>query len=170
MTNYNTRTEQNLQAAFAGESMANRRYLYFGQIARKLGNEEVAQLFEKTADEETGHAFAHLNLMYPEAEMTVEKLLQIAYEGEMYETEKMYPTFEEEARTEGNDAAVAEFVEQQAESLEHAERFKAVLTRAEKQFKGFGRVEAAHAKKYGDALEKVKSENSEKAVAATTAK
>lgn len=167
MKGYNTKTEQNLQSAFAGESMANRRYLYFGQIARKLGNEEVAQLFEKTADEETGHAFAHLQLMYPEAEMTVEKLLQIAYEGEMYETEQMYPQFEQEARTEGNDAAVAEFVEQQAESQEHADRFKAALTRAEKQFKGFGKVELAHANRYGAALEKVKAENAEKAQGAT---
>lgn len=167
MKNYNTRTERNLEAAFAGESMANRRYLYFGQIARKLGNEDVARLFEKTADEETGHAFAHLQLMYPEAEMTVEKLLQIAFEGEMYETEKMYPQFEEEARAEGNDAAVAEFVEQQAESLEHAERFKSVLNRAAKQFRGFGKVELAHANRYGAALEKVRTEKTEKARGAT---
>lgn len=150
-----TKTQQNLQAAFAGEAMANRRYLYFGQLARKLGNEEVARLFERTADEETGHAFAHLQLMYPESEMTVEKLLRIAYEGEMYETEQMYPTFAEEARREGESDAVAEFLEQGAESREHAERFKAMLQRAAKQFKAFGRVEAAHAKRYADALEKV---------------
>jgi len=150
-----SKTQQNLQAAFAGEAMANRRYLYFGQLARKLGNEEVAQLFERTAEEETGHAFAHLQLMYPESEMTVEKLLQIAYEGEMYETEQMYPTFAEEARQEGEAAAVAEFLEQGAESREHAERFKAMLQRAAKQFKAFGRVEATHAKRYAEALEKV---------------
>lgn len=167
MKRYNTNTEKNLEAAFAGESMANRRYLYFAQIARKLGNEEVATLFERTADEETGHAFAHLQLMYPESEMTVEKLLQIAYDGEMYETEQMYPEFEAEARREGDDAAVAEFVEQAAESREHAERFQAVLVRAAKQFKGFGRIEAAHAKRYGDALEKVKAETTTTAQAAT---
>jgi rubrerythrin len=154
---YNTKTEQNLQAAFAGEAMANRRYLYFGQIARKLGNEEVATLFERTAEEETGHAFAHLQLMYPEAELTVERLLEIAYEGEMYETERMYPDFERDAREEGDDAAVAEFVEQAAESREHAERFLTVLKGAEKRFKSFARVEAAHAKRYGDALREVQA-------------
>lgn len=157
MNTFNTKTEQNLQAAFAGESMANRRYLYFGQLARKLGHEDVARLFERTAEEETGHALAHLQLIYPEAEMTVEKLLKIAYEGELYETEHMYPTFEQEARAEANDQAVAEFVEQAAESHEHAERFRKALDGAAKRFKAFGKIELAHAKRYHQALEAVQA-------------
>src|ERR1700735_2612544 len=96
-----TRTDENLQAAFAGESMANRKYLYFAKIARKLGNESVAKLFEETAHQETGHAFAHLDLMYPATDMTVEKLLEIAIEGELYETNQMYPEFEKVAIEEG---------------------------------------------------------------------
>ncbi len=75
MQNHSTQTEKNLESAFAGESMANRKYLYFAKIARNLGAEEVAALFEETAHQETGHAFAHLELLYPPSEMTVEKVL-----------------------------------------------------------------------------------------------
>lgn len=147
----NTRTEKNLEAAFAGESMANRKYLYFAKIARKLGNEEVAALFEETAHQETGHAFAHLELIYPPSELTVEKLLEIAIEGELYETNRMYPEFEAIAREEGHLDAVEEFKEQAQESAEHAETFM----QAAKRFKALGMVEAFHARRYQNALEKV---------------
>lgn len=149
----NTRTEKNLEAAFAGESMANRKYLYFAKVARKLGNEDVAALFEETAHQETGHAFAHLELMYPPSELTVEKLLEIAIEGELYETNQMYPEFEAIAREEGHLDAVEEFKEQAQESAEHAETFM----QAAKRFKALGMVEAFHAKRYQNALEKVNS-------------
>jgi len=149
----NTRTEKNLEAAFAGESMANRKYLYFAREARKLGNEEVAALFEETAHQETGHAFAHLELIYPPAELTIEKLLEIAIEGELYETNQMYPEFEAVAREEGHLDAVEEFKEQAQESAEHAETFM----QAAKRFKALGMVEAFHAKRYQNALEKVSS-------------
>ena len=82
MPTHPSRTAANLQSAFAGESMANRKYLYFARIARKLGNEEIALLFEETAGQETGHAFAHLDLLYPEAQMNVEKLLELARRNE----------------------------------------------------------------------------------------
>jgi rubrerythrin len=145
------RTEQNLHAAFAGESMANRKYLYFAKVARKLGNEEIANLFEETAHQETGHAFSHLELLYPPSELTVEKLLELAIEGELYETNEMYPEFERIAWEEGNEAAVLEFQEQGAESKEHAEIFE----KAAKRFKALKLVEAFHAKRYQNALEKV---------------
>src|ERR1700679_1737398 len=96
-----SKTSENLQSAFAGESMANRKYLYFAKVARKLGNEEIAKLFEETAHQETGHAFAHLELLYPPVQMTVEKLLEVAIEGELYETNQMYPEFEQVAKEEG---------------------------------------------------------------------
>lgn len=147
-----TKTEQNLHSAFAGESMANRKYLFFAKIARQLGNEEIARLFEETAHQETGHAFAHLELMYPPSELTVEKLLEIAIEGELYETNQMYPEFEETARQEGRLDAVAEFKEQGQESAEHAE----VFLQAAKRFKALGLVERYHASKYQNALDKVK--------------
>lgn len=150
-----TKTEENLHSAFAGESMANRKYLFFAKIARQLGNEEIAKLFEETAHQETGHAFAHLELMYPPAELTVEKLLEIAIEGELYETNQMYPQFEETAREEGRLDAVAEFQEQGKESAEHAE----VFMQAAKRFKALGLVERYHATRYQKALEKVKQPN-----------
>lgn len=152
--NTQSKTRKNLESAFAGEAMAFRRYLYFGEIARELGNEEVAQLFEKTAKDEFGHAVAHLQLLHPKSDMTVEKLLDIAAEGELYETNQMYPEFEREAVEEGDAAAVAEFREQAAESLGHAEMFKT----AAKRFKSFGKVEKHHAQGYLDALAKVRAE------------
>jgi len=153
---YSNQTRANLDAAFAGESMANRKYLYFAKVARKLGNEEVAGLFEETAHQETGHAFAHLELIYPSAEMTVERLLELAIEGELYETNQMYPEFERTAIAEGDQAAAAEFVEQGAESREHADMF----IQAAKRFKALGLVERYHATRYQKALEKVSEENS----------
>lgn len=154
---HETRTEKNLEAAFAGESMANRKYLYFAKIARKLGNEEVAELFERTAHQETGHAFAHLELLYPPETMSVEKLLELAIKGELYETNQMYPEFEQIAREEGNLDAVDEFIEQAAESKEHAEIFE----QAAKRFKALGKVERYHAQKYQDALARLNSSEQE---------
>ncbi|MBN9394505.1 MAG: rubrerythrin family protein [Candidatus Melainabacteria bacterium] len=146
-------TAKNLEAAFAGESMANRKYLYFAKIARELGDEEVAQLFEKTANEETGHAFAHLELMHPKKDLTVQRLLELAVEGELYETNTMYPEFERIAREEGNEAAVAEFQEQAQESQIHADTFM----QAAKRFKAFTLVEKAHADRYQKMLDKKQS-------------
>jgi rubrerythrin len=153
MTNA-TKTRKNLESAFAGEAMAFRRYLYFGEIARELGNEEVAQLFEKTAKDEFGHAVAHLQLLYPKKGMTVEKLLETAANGELYETNEMYPQFEKDALEEGNLEAVEEFQEQAKESYDHAQMFK----EAAKRFKSFKKVELHHAQGYLKALDKVRAE------------
>jgi rubrerythrin len=145
-----SRTKKNLEAAFAGESMANRKYLYFAKIARKLGDEEVAALFEKTAHEETAHAFAHLDLIFNDKDMTVEKLLEHAIEGELYETNEMYPEFEKVALEEGDQAAVSEFQEQAAESAGHAD----IFIQAAKRFKALCLVEAYHAGRYQKMLAK----------------
>lgn len=143
-----TQTERNLQSAFAGESMANRKYLYFAKLARQLGSETIAQLFEETAHQETGHAFAHLELIYPSSEMTVEKLLKIAIEGELYETNQMYPEFEKTAILEGNRQAAQEFTEQSEESRQHALMFE----QAAKRFHALAMVEKFHANRYEKAL------------------
>jgi rubrerythrin len=148
-----SRTAHNLEAAFAGESMANRKYLYFARLARELGNEDVAGLFEKIAHQETGHAFAHLDLIYPKSQMTVEKLLELAIEGELYETNQMYPEFERIAREEGDQDAVTEFREQAEESAEHARIFQ----QAARRFKALGQVEAHHAAQYQQALDAVRT-------------
>jgi rubrerythrin len=153
MNTFPTKTHENLHAAFAGESMANRKYLYFAKIARELGNEEVATLFEETAHQETAHAFSHLDLMYPKATMTVEKLLEIAIEGELYECNHMYPDFERTAKEEGNATAVAEFQEQAEESAQHAMNF----TLAAKRFGALTKVEAHHAGRYQKALESLQA-------------
>ena len=150
-----SKTAQNLEAAFAGESMANRKYLYFAKLARELGNTEVADLFEDIAQQETGHAFAHLQLMFPKEGLTVEKLLEIARDGELYETNEMYPGFEKQALEEGNTAAVAEFKEQAAESLEHAN----IFNRAARRFGALKKVEALHAAEYDEALQNLKAGN-----------
>lgn len=145
----NTRTQKNLESAFAGEAMANRRYLYFAKIARELGKPEVAELFENIAEQETGHAFAHLQLLYPKENMTVEKLLELARDGELYETNQMYPEFERIAKEEGDLAAVAEFKEQAEESRLHATIFQ----KAGQRFKAFKTIEALHAAEYDAALQ-----------------
>lgn len=148
------KTRDNLEAAFAGESMANRKYLYFARLARLKGDEEVARLFEGTADEETAHAFAHLSQLYPPDTLAVTDLLRIAMEGELYETNQMYPEFAAVARAEQEPAALREFEEQAAESSGHAQLFEDALKKAEKRFRGLAKVEKRHAQRYADALEK----------------
>jgi rubrerythrin len=145
-------TIKNLEAAFAGESMANRKYLYFARRARQLGAVEVAEVFERTAEQETAHAFGHLELLYPSAGLTVEKMLQLAIDGETYEYTEMYPKFRHLAVEEGNSAAVAEIDGQIAESQEHAERFAVTLATAAKRFAALAKVEERHANHYRDTL------------------
>jgi len=77
-----TITRKKIEAAFAGESMENRKYLYFAKVARALGDEGAAKVFEETAQQETGHAFSHLQLLHPANTLTVEKLLEMAIEGD----------------------------------------------------------------------------------------
>lgn len=146
-------TRKNLDAAFAGESMANRKYLYFAKLAREKGDEAVAKLFEETAAQETHHAFGHLEILYPAANYSVADLLRMARDGELYETNQMYPEFERVAREERNEKAVAEFKEQGAESADHAQLFEAALAKAEKRFGALAKVEARHAARYDAALQ-----------------
>jgi rubrerythrin len=148
-----SRTKKNLEAAFAGESMANRKYLYFAKLARQMGDEEVAKLFEETADAETGHAHAHLALLYPADQMTVEKILEAAISGERYEHQVMYPGFEKEAKEESEAAAAGEFQDQAAESREHDARFSTMLEQARRRFAHLTKVEKEHADRYQAALD-----------------
>ncbi|MEN3295915.1 MAG: hypothetical protein V7642_5168 [Burkholderiales bacterium] len=148
MATQNSVTVQNLEAAFAGESMAHIKYRYFAKIAREAGAHEVAKIFEETADQEVMHAFGHLDLLYPKAKLTPAKALEIAIEGETYEYTEMYPKFRHLAVEEGNQAAVAEFDEQIAESREHAENFRRTLEIAAKRFAALAKVEERHANNY----------------------
>lgn len=146
-------TVQNLESAFAGESMANRKYLFFARRCRELGADEVAEVFEHTAEQETEHALAHLELLYPADTLTVEKMLEMAIEGETYEYTEMYPAFRHTAMVEKDHAAVAEIDEQIAESKAHAERFAKTLKLAEKRFAALAKIEERHARRYRNTLE-----------------
>lgn len=151
-----SQTKKNLEAAFAGESMANRKYLYFAKIARELGDEDVAKVFEDTANQETQHAFSHLQLIYPKEGLTVPRLLEIAIAGERYEHNTMYPGFEKTALEEASLAAANEFAEQAAESKDHDARFSQALKLAEKRFAALGKVEKIHADRYQNLLDSKK--------------
>ena len=141
-------TIQNLEAAFAGESMAHIKYRYFARLARAAGAIEIAEAFEATAEQEVMHAYGHLDLLYPKSALTPQRALEIAIEGETYEYSEMYPKFRHLALEEGNQAAVAEYDEQIAESREHAENFKRTLEIAAKRFAALAKVEERHANHY----------------------
>ena len=145
-------TIQNLEAAFAGESMAHIKYRYFAKLARAAGDEATARVFEETADQEVQHAFGHLDLLYPAAELTPAKALEMAIAGETYEYTEMYPKFRHLAVEEGNAAAASEFDQQIAESKEHAQSFRRTLEQAAKRFAALAKVEQRHANQYKAAL------------------
>ena len=141
-------TITNLESAFAGEAMAHIKYRYFAKLARAAGFDDVAKVFEDTADQEVMHAFGHLDLLYPKDKMTPARCLEIAIEGETHEYTEMYPSFRHLAIEEGNAAAVAEFDEQIEESKVHAAAFRRTLEIAAKRFAALARVEERHANHY----------------------
>ncbi len=125
-----TKTHQNLKDAFAGESQANRRYLYFAKVADVEGYPEVAGLFKDTADGETGHAHGHLDFLKsvgdPATGLPIGptlKNLKAAVAGETHEYETMYPGMAKTAREEGF-TDIAEWFETLAKAEKsHAGRF-----------------------------------------------
>ena len=100
-------TQENLQAAFAGESQANRRYLFFAAKADKEGHIQIARLFRAAADAETAHARNHLGVM-GEVKSTKENL-EVAISGENHEFTEMYPDFIKQAKSENNQQAENSF-------------------------------------------------------------
>jgi rubrerythrin len=152
-----TPTLKNLEAAFAGESMAHIKYRYFAKLCRAAGDEASARIFEETADQEVMHAFGHLDLLFPAESMSPARCLDLAIEGETYEYTEMYPSFRHAAVEEGNQAAIAEIDEQIEESKAHARRFRETLEKAAKRFAALARVEERHAKQYRAVREKIKA-------------
>ncbi|MGB0381576.1 MAG: rubrerythrin [Alphaproteobacteria bacterium] len=134
----NTKTFDNLKAAFAGESQANRRYLYFAQKADIEGYNDVATVFRSTAEGETGHAHGHLEFMEAVGDpATGEKIggtadnLRSAIAGETHEYTDMYPSMAREAREEGFDE-IADWFETLAKAEKsHAGRFQKALDNLE---------------------------------------
>ena len=129
-----TKTHQNLKEAFAGESQANRRYMYFAKVADVEGYPEIAGNFKETADGETGHAHGHLDYLKQVGDPATcepigntEKNLKSAIKGETYEYETMYPGMAKTARDEGFDD-IAEWLETLAKAEKsHAGRFTKML-------------------------------------------
>ena len=124
-----TQTEKNLEAAFAGESMARNKYTYFASKAKKDGFEQIAALFQKTADNEKEHAklwFKELNGIGS----TAESLLSAA-QGENYEWTDMYAGFAETAEKEGFPELAAKFRLVAAIEKHHEERYCALLSNVE---------------------------------------
>ena len=125
-----TKTHQNLKDAFAGESQANRRYLYFAKIADVEGHPDVAGLFRDTAEGETGHAHGHLDYLKvvgdPATDLPIgdsAKNLKSAVHGETHEYTDMYPGMAKTARTEGFNE-IADWFETLAKAEKsHAGRF-----------------------------------------------
>jgi rubrerythrin len=100
-------TEENLHSAFAGESQANRKYLFFAEQAEKEGQRQVARLFRAVAEAETVHARTHLNVL--KGIGTTVDNLKAAASGESYEFTQMYPGFIEQAKAEGSRRAQTAF-------------------------------------------------------------
>jgi rubrerythrin len=120
-----TKTEQDLQEAFAGESQANRKYLAFAKQADREGYPQVAKLFRAAAEAETIHAHAHLKTMGG-IKTTAENLKE-AISGETHEFQSMYPGMIEDARKEGHKAAEKNFVYANAVEEVHAGLYKKAL-------------------------------------------
>ncbi|MHB2022442.1 MAG: rubrerythrin family protein [Mycobacteriales bacterium] len=127
-------THDNLKEAFAGESMANRRYLFFARQAEIEGHGEYKQLFEDTAAGETGHAFGHLEYLRDAGDPATGepigdtyKNLASAVAGETYEFTAMYPGFAKTAREEGFDEIADWFSTLARAEKTHAGRFQKAL-------------------------------------------
>ena len=128
-----TKTEKNLWAAFAGESQARNKYTYYASKAKKDGYEQIAAMFEETANNEKEHAKLWFKILEGGDIKDTMANLADAAGGENYEWTEMYPTFAKEAREEGFDK-IAFLFEKVAEiEKHHEERYLALLANVEKQ-------------------------------------
>lgn len=125
-----SKTEKNLEAAFAGESMARNKYDYWAKAAAKEGYHYIAKIFEETALNEHQHAKEEFKLL--KGINDTKSNLRAAMEGEHYENVEMYPTFAKEAREEGNMEAARLFEQTAKVEKEHEERYKKLLEMVEK--------------------------------------
>ena len=126
-----SKTEQNLMTAFAGESQARNKYTYFASVARKEGYEQIAAIFEQTANNEKEHAKMWFKAL-GELGTTAQNLLAAA-EGENYEWTDMYDKFAKEAEEEGFTRLAYQFRAVAAIEKSHEERYRALLNNVEMQ-------------------------------------
>ena len=122
-----SRTEQNLMAAFAGESQARNKYTYFASKAKKDGYEQIAAIFEETANNEKEHAKMWFKLLEGGEIKSTPENLKAAAEGENYEWTDMYKEFAEVAKEEGFDHIAFLFEGVAKIEKEHEERYKKLL-------------------------------------------
>lgn len=125
-----SKTEANLQAAFAGESMATNKYTYFASKAKKDGYQQIAAIFEETAANEREHAKMWYKLINGGIDSTLENLGHAA-EGENYEWTDMYNEFAKVAREEGFEQIAALFEGVAAIEKEHEERYRRLIANIE---------------------------------------
>ena len=126
-----TKTEQNLMAAFAGESQARNKYTYFASVAKKEGYQQIAAIFEETANNEKEHAKLWFKALQGIGDTAAN--LKAAAEGEYYEWTDMYDRFAKEAEEEGFKALAAQFRMVAAIEKTHEERYRALLNNVEMQ-------------------------------------
>jgi rubrerythrin len=126
-----SKTEKNLMTAFAGESQARNKYTYFASVARKEGYEQIAAIFEQTANNEKEHAKMWFKAL-GELGTTAQNLLAAA-EGENYEWTDMYDTFAKEAEEEGFTRLAYQFRAVAAIEKAHEERYRALLNNVDMQ-------------------------------------
>lgn len=120
-----SKTEENLRAAFAGESQARNKYTYYAKAAREEGLLYIAKIFEETAENEMQHAKDEFRLLNGIGDTAAN--LQAAIDGEHYEVTEMYPEFARIAREEGNNAAAILFEQIAKVEAHHRDRYKKLL-------------------------------------------
>ena len=124
-----TKTEKNLKEAFAGESQARNKYSYFASTAKKEGYEQIAAIFQETADQEKTHAKLHLKWLNGIGDTLAN--LKAAAGGEHEEWTQMYPRMAKEAREEGFDEIARLFENIAKIEKEHQDRYQALLKNLE---------------------------------------
>ncbi|HEQ98956.1 MAG TPA: rubrerythrin family protein [candidate division Zixibacteria bacterium] len=122
-----SKTDENLKAAFAGESQARNKYTFFAQVARKEGLHYIAKIFEETAENEKRHAKDEFVLLDGLGDTAAN--LDEAINGEQYETITMYPEFAEQAKEDGNMAAARLFMQIAKVEAHHRDRYRKLLER-----------------------------------------
>jgi rubrerythrin len=124
-----SKTQDNITAAFTGESMARNKYAYYAEMARKEGYHYIAKIFEETAENEKYHALEELKLLY--GERSTAQNLKEAVGAEHHESTEMYPRFAREAEVEGNRPAEILFTQISKIEKEHRARFAKLLAMVE---------------------------------------
>ena len=128
-----SKTESNLMAAFAGESQARNKYTYFASKAKKEGYEQIASIFEETANNEKEHAKIWFKLLNGGDIPSTKENLKAAAEGENYEWTDMYKEFAQTAKEEGFDKIATLFEEVAKIEKHHEERYRKLLANVEEK-------------------------------------